>query len=861
MKEKPGAKAPVYLLLSLVYNDRMNKFYTNVYQQGNNILVRGYDNGSQFKLKVGYKPTMYVLSSSTKEKSDWKTLDGRTAYPIKFDSIRDCRDFISRYEEVDNFEIFGNSSYTAQFISDVYAGEVKYDPDLIRIYSLDIETSTEEGFPNIKSANEELLLITIQDNKTKHITTFGSRPFTGTKKPFTEYVQCKNEFDLIAKFLDKWERINPDVVTGWNIDFFDIPYLVRRIERIMPEGASRRLSPWMLINERTVDMRGNEEITYEIPGVAIVDYLNLYKKYTYTAQESYRLDHIAYVELGEKKVDHSEYENFKEFYTKDWNKFVIYNIRDVDLVDRLEDKMKLIQLLLTMAYNAKINYQETFGQVRMWDAIIYNHLRDKNIVIPQKKRTSKSEAFEGAYVKDPIGGRHDWVASFDLNSLYPHLIMQYNISPETLVQNYMVNANVEKLLNQEVNMENVKNQNYSMAANGWCYRKDIKGFLPELMEKMYTDRSKFKKQMLKIQQEYEQTKNEDLQKEISRLNNLQMGMKIALNSAYGAIGNQYFRYYDIRIAEGITLSGQLSIRWIANKLNAYMNKLLKTESDYVIAIDTDSVYLTLQKLVEKVYGADGKVSAPGVKIIEFMDRVCEKQIQPFIDESYQELADMMNAYSQKMFMKREVLADKGIWVAKKRYILNVHNSEGVQYAQPKLKVMGLEMVKSSTPMVVRNKFEDFLHIILHRSESDLHRAVKEYREEFRSLSPEDAAFPRGINDLKKYTDKTTIYGKGTPIHVRGALLFNHLLVKNKLDKKHQLINEGDKIKFLYLRKPNKINENVISFINTLPKEFNLDEYIDYDLQFEKSFLDPLQIILDAIGWKSEKKATLQDFFG
>jgi DNA polymerase elongation subunit (family B) len=221
----------------------------------------------------------------------------------------------------------------------------------------------------------------------------------------------------------------------------------------------------------------------------------------------------------------------------------------------------------------------------------------------------------------------------------------------------------------------------------------------------------------------------------------------------------------------------------------------------------------------------------------------------------------MNAYSQKMQMKREVLADKGIWVAKKRYILNVHNSEGVQYAQPKLKVMGLEMVKSSTPMVVRNKFEDFLHIILHRSESDLHKAVKEYREEFSSLSPEDAAFPRGINDLKKYTDKTTIYGKGTPIHVRGALLFNHLLVKNKLDKKHQLINEGDKIKFLYLRKPNKINENVISFINTLPKEFNLDEYIDYDLQFEKSFLDPLQIILDAIGWKSEKKATLQDFFG
>ncbi len=308
------------------------------------------------------------------------------------------------------------------------------------------------------------------------------------------------------------------------------------------------------------------------------------------------------------------------------------------------------------------------------------------------------------------------------------------------------------------------------------------------------------------------------------------------------------------------MSGQLSIRWIANKLNEYMNNLLKTEGDYVIAIDTDSVYLSLQKLVEKVYGDGGKVTTPGDKIIEFMDRVCDRQIQPYINESYAELADMMNAYAQKMIMKREVLADKGIWVAKKRYILNVHNSEGVQYAKPKLKVMGLEMVKSSTPMVVRTKFEDFLAIILHRTESDLQQAVKQYREEFHSLNPEDVAFPRGINDLKKYTDKNTVYGKGTPIHVRGALLYNMLLKKNSLDKKHQLIVEGDKIKFLYLRKPNKLNENVISFVGSLPKEFNLHENVDYDLQFEKSFLDPLQIILDAIDWKSEKKATLQDFF-
>ncbi len=486
----------------------MKKFYTNVHQIGNNILLRGYDNGSQFKLKVAYKPTMYVLSSKSKERSEWKTLDGREAYPIQFDSIRDCKDFISRYDEVDNFEIFGNSSYTAQFISDYYPGDLTFDPDLIRIYTIDIETATEEGFPNIQQANEEVLLITIQDNKTKHITTFGSRPISMVKRQFTEYVECKNEFDLFSKFLDRWERVNPDIVTGWNIDFFDIPYLVRRIERVLPEGSAKRLSPWMLLNERTVDMYGSENITYDIPGLAIVDYLNLYKKYTYTNQESYKLDHIAYVELGINKVDHSEYSSFKEFYTNDWDKFVKYNIRDVDIVDQLEDKMKLIQLLLTMAYTAKINYQETFGQVRMWDAIIYNHLRDKKIVIPQKKHTGKSEAFEGAYVKDPIVGRHDWVASFDLNSLYPHLIMQYNISPETMVKNFSVTTSVEKLLRGDFDNSHLKEMDYSMTANGWCYRRDKKGFLPELMEKMYTDRSKYKKMMLKVEQEKENLETE-----------------------------------------------------------------------------------------------------------------------------------------------------------------------------------------------------------------------------------------------------------------------------------------------------------------------------------------------------------------
>ena len=325
--------------------------------------------------------------------------------------------------------------------------------------------------------------------------------------------------------------------------------------------------------------------------------------------------------------------------------------------------MRLIELHLTMAYNAKINFEDVYSQVRMWDTIIYNHLRKKGIVVPAKTHSGKDAQFEGAFVKDPIIGMHKWMASFDLNSLYPHLIMQYNISPETLTSEKL-SVTVDKLLNQEIDTSYVKHRDLALTANGWTYTKEFKGFMPELMEKMYVDRSKFKKQMLKIQQEYERDKSQKhLLKDISRLNDLQMAMKIALNSAYGAMGNQYFRYFDIRMAEGITTSGQLSIRWMSNKLNAFMNKTLKTtEQDYVIAIDTDSIYLSLEKLVETVAGdkdTNGK--------IKFMDKICEDVFQPFIDSGYNELAEYMNAYSQKMQMKREVLADKGIWTAKKRY--------------------------------------------------------------------------------------------------------------------------------------------------------------------------------------------------
>ena len=528
----------------------------------------------------------------------------------------------------------------------------------------------------------------------------------------------------------------------------------------------------------------------------------------------------------------------------------------MELVDRLEDKMKLIELALTMAYDAKVNYNDVFYQVRMWDNIIYNYLKKRNIVIPPKLSEQKDEKYAGAYVKEPKPGKYDWVVSFDLNSLYPHLIMQYNISPETLRDERHPTVSVKDILEKNLTFEMHKDN--AVCANGAMYRKDKRGFLPELMEKMYNERVIFKKRMLEAKQEYEKNPTDNLVKEIARCNNIQMAKKISLNSAYGAIGNQYFRYYQLANAEAITLSGQVSIRWIENKMNDFLNKILKTEGkDYVIASDTDSIYLNLGPLVDVIYKDKEKDSE---SIVSFIDTICEKTLEPFIDQSYKELAEYVNAYDQKMFMKRENIADRGIWTAKKRYILNVWNSEGVQYHEPKLKMMGIEAVKSSTPAPCREMIKDALKLMMNGTEDDVIKFIENSRKEFRKLPPEEIAFPRSVSDVTKYKSSNMIYMKGTPIHVRGALLFNHYIKKHNLTNKYSLIGNGEKIKFCYLKKPNKIHENVISFIQDFPKELQLDKYVDHDLQFEKSFIEPLRIILDSIGWKVEKTANLESFF-
>lgn len=828
-------------------------FYTNVTKYGNSIEYRGYDdNGRRVNQKFQFKPTLFLHSDSSTPDTPYQNMHGEPLVPFVYDSMKTAQQCLNIYGNAANSIIYGSSKFTTQLIQELFPNEITYDPEVIRIGTFDIEVKSDEGFPKPEQAKSPVVSVCIHSTKYDEYYVIGTHESQKWSKEKTElkipkeklvYLHVANEQELLARFLELWNALDLDVVTGWYIEGFDIPYLINRLRRLSP-GSEKALSPHKRIYEKELFAAGvGKYIVYDIVGIAVLDYLDVFKKFGYKwgPQESYRLDAIAYSVLGERKLDYSEYGNLFELYDKDYQKYIDYNIRDVDLVVRIERETKLLQLAFSVAYMAGSNLEDTLGTVSVWTSFIYRHMMRKGIVPSANRSDNVKSDFSGGFCKEVDPGVYDWVCSFDLNSLYPNLIVQYNMSPETII-GMTDGVSVEAYLNGGFTAPGPN----AVAANGATFKTDKQGLIPEIVESLYQYRTEVKAKA----QELERTQGDKAEQ--FRLDNQQHAIKILLNSLYGAMSNAYFPYFDLRIAEGITLTGQLSIKWAERAANVFLNKGLGTDKDYVIAVDTDSIYLDLSCIADI---AKQKNKDP----IDELDEFCGIHMSAAIATEYARLAKITSSFKNRMEMKREVIADRGLWTAKKRYILNVQDDEGYRLEEPKLKVMGVEAVRSTTPEIIRTKMKDVFKVILTETSKSAHEFMDDFRNEFMKLGPEAVSFPKSANNLEKYADKTKIYRKGTPIQVRAALLYNHMLKEKGIGDKYQEIKSGDKIRFVYLQTPNPLKENVIGFPDVLPEEFGLHKYVDNSLQFSKGFTEPLRNVFAAMDWSVDDYMTADSF--
>lgn len=955
-------------------NKLEQEFYTSVVQHRNKMLVRGIDvDGNAFIREDSFSPKMYIQSDDVNSK--FKGIDGTPLQEKTFKTISELRKYKKQFDDVSNFRLDGQDNYIFQYISETYPQEIKYNPKLIRVFNIDIEVESSiimdnskiknvlyagtGGFPHPLESKHPITLIGIEDSITKRYKIFGfgngkdeytkkrhleniKRGDQGTLHPDQiDYITCDNERDLLVKFLQYWITNYPDVVTGWNTNGFDFPYIAKRIEIILGEDISKRLSPHGLVDLfEDEDKYGNIVLKCKIKGINMLDYMDLYKKFNYVEPDNYKLDTIASTELGETKLSYEESGNLRNLFRDDIQRYTEYNAVDILCVSRLDNKLKFIDLVYQIAYYAKVPFETVLGTIGSWDSIIYNHLKSQNIIIPQKKiNKSKTRKFAGAYVRNPITGKHKWVSAFDLNSLYPHLIMNYNIGVETLVpfeklpdevkewrrNLFMYDfdedgdpvvdgdrgrfAWLERLSNKEIDLSFLKKYNLTFAPSGEFFETGKTSFLSYLMKDNYDKRKIVKKCQLRYEQELiwmqgqldgksfseittlEQIENnrtlneldskffynhEDsievvknkifiTSNEIARTESLQMALKILLNSGYGALGNEYSRYFDLRIAESITLGGQANIVYIANKINDEVNKLNKTDIDNRIYGDTDSVYISFVETVniytEKFKQKYGKEPTK-TEICDWLDNCISSHFEPYIERVYTEFGEYQNTPVQAMKMAREVISDESVFIRKKGYIMNVLDNEGVRYSadKPKVKVTGMDAIRSSTPEVCRHKLKEAYKVMLFGEESSLQEFISEFKKEHRKLSAHQIAKNSSANNLLKYTcEDGNIAIKGTPAAVKGALYYNDYSTRI-LGNEFEPILEGEKVKYLCLKEPNLLRNKAVSFPVFLDKKLGLDEDIDYEKMFNDTFIKPLEPVMGILGWTAEPVGTLEDMF-
>tara|TARA_B100001093_G_C26852649_1_gene1025828 strand:- start:2182 stop:4710 length:2529 start_codon:yes stop_codon:yes gene_type:complete len=725
-----------------------------------------------------------------------------------------------------------------------------------RELNFDIETEILHGFPDWqnpinkitaiawheKLSDEYCVLVLDEDDRVE-----------GSVNGNVEIVSFATEQGLLETFIERFREIAPHIITGWNIEGFDVPYLLNRISYVLGSGAERALSPVGVINYR----EGIEK--WFIEGISILDYMLLYKKFTMGERPSYRLDAIGKYEVDLGKI---EYEgNLDDLFESDINKYIEYNLNDVEIVKKLDDKLKFIDLCRTICHKGHIPYQQIHITSAYQEGAILTHTRRLDIVTQNKPyNVVKESKFSGAYVKIPEPGRYEWIYDLDLTSLYPSIIMTLNISPETKLgviddfdtADYRVrkqrdwtlhaNGKYRKLSTTELD-EMLAEEQCSLASNGAIYRTERSGLIPSILDRWFKERVEYKNLRKKYEKEGDEAK-------AAYFDQLQYTTKILLNSMYGVLGNKTFRFFDIDNAEAVTLTGQQLIKATGEFGSKFYNDELGTDNiDYCIYTDTDSVFFSAKPIIEKRYpniDHDDKVA-----MTEAILPVAE-EVQEFINRMYDLYATRIHNVSTHRFdIKQELISKAGIWIAKKRYAQWVINQEG--HPVDKLDVKGIDVVRSNFPTAMRKFLADVLQSILeNKTQHTLDEMVLDFKEDMKSMDIGDIAKSTGVKDIEKhiFKDEGIIeLSKGAPAHVKAAAAYNNMLRRTNNTQLGE-IRSGDKIKWVYLRN-NKFGLGAIAFKNYDDPDEILEfikKYINYEMIFTRELHNKLEAFYSAMKW-------------
>jgi DNA polymerase elongation subunit (family B) len=839
------------------------KSYINVYQSSANKITHIYAlNGKKQREVVEFQP---ILGYKVNEESDWKDIYGNNLKTIRFQNIAEAKDWIK--ENKNMFDIYGDINPHLAFITEHYKGEIPPQREVMNIYNFDIEcVSSSGGFPKPENDGDFISAITFQNMNTNQYFIFGLKPYNNTVSN-TEYILCSSEENLLEQIIDFFNRQDIDVLSGWNISGFDIPYLVKRINKILGEDAANRLSPdkRLFHGHATINKRQTE--VYRIQGISTLDYLVLYQKFTYDNKDSYSLDNISSLELSNQKLEYkTEYESLNQLYEQNHQLYIEYNQKDVELVYLLDQKLKFIDIAINYAYMMKCDLESIFGTVTPWDANLYNVLYHKNILCPPKK-VQRAEDYEGGYVLDPVRGLHRWVTVYDIVSSYPNQLISSNMGPETIVPEWYINKHddlkairksffgVEACLDID-RLEKIKpileKHNLSYTCNGQFFYKDKQSFIASVVSEVFQKRVEIKKQ-IKL------TKNKQ-EKEL--LESKSQITKIAINSCYGFLGCNFSRYYDTRIAEAITLQGQLCARGV----NTYLEKQNPMIS--WVYQDTDSGFFNLEKVVNKKYNNNVPYSQT---VVDFILKYQKKVLEPCVDEYVQRLGSAINVNKMTIEIEHECIADKSIFVEKKLYLMRQVYKEGVNLVdKPKFKIKGLAVIKTAAyPAFVREAMKKIIEVMVDTEDNKrCMEMIQEFKKIFYKCSFAQISKPTSINLIGNRTQPDgsviqiplTLKTSGLPLQARAALIYNQALVEHKLHNKYQPIASGSKMRYIYIKQPNIFGSKVFGCPEKVPKEFEGKFEIDYDEQWKVLFMKPMTIVMDSIGFNFEKKIDMNSFF-